>query len=72
MALEEAGRFGNSGPNLFTGEQRAALMALRDRRLIEEGFLNDKQLAHLSFVRWLCRTGRLTSDTAPARVPRSE
>jgi hypothetical protein len=44
----------------FNSEQLLTLSALRALYQEQHGFFTQRELAHLRFVRWLYRTGKLT------------
>jgi hypothetical protein len=43
----------------FTCQQWLTLLQLRHRYQQSQDLWNDRELAHLRFLRWLCQTGRL-------------
>jgi hypothetical protein len=45
----------------FTAVERRALQNLRTRYDKNADFFSHRELAHLSFLRWLVQTGRLTA-----------
>lgn len=64
MFIEPTPRFGQFGPSTLTRQERIALTALRNRHRNESEFFTDRQLAYLSFVRWLYSTGRFAADAS--------
>lgn len=48
-------------PITFSRRERRALRALRDHFRQDHDLFSAPELAHLCFVRWLYRTGRLVS-----------
>lgn len=69
MSVEGAPMSGGSGSTGFTWEELTALLDLRERRRRGVELFTDRQLAYLSFIRWLYGTGRLASDTPFTGAP---
>lgn len=56
MVSDGFSMFGDPGAAWLTPQERAALAALRQRRERLDIPFNERQLARLTFVRWLYRT----------------
>jgi hypothetical protein len=46
---------------MFTVREREAFIALRIRYQQSHDLLDERELAHLRFIRWLCQTGRIAA-----------
>ena len=46
---------------MFTACEREAFLALRTRYQQSHDLLDERELAHLRFIRWLCQTGRIAA-----------
>jgi hypothetical protein len=55
--------------NQFTRAERQAMRALRARYQQDHGLFGARELAHLSFLRWLYQTGHFTGTVGGSPRP---